>query len=510
MLRAVIIFLLLLVPSSAHADKGVALVIGNSAYQHAGELANPKNDAADMAAALKKLGFTVIEGLDLGKGAMERKIREFAEALSGSDVGLLFYAGHGLQVGGQNYLVPVDAKLTSAAALDFEMIRLDLLQRTMERETKTNIIFLDACRDNPLARNLARALGTRSADIGRGLASVESGVGTLVSFSTQPGNVALDGEGRNSPFAGAVVKQLLLQDADIGDMLIRVRNDVIATTRGRQVPWEHSALTAKFYFTPPVSADAPKSVPSPLPGLTYEQQMEIALWNRVKDSKDPPELQAYIDQFPQGAFAPLARVLVQRAKREEAQRTAALREELLEEARKKAQAATTPQPPPTHVAALPSPAPAPAPPAAVASSEPSPDVVRGLQRELQRVGCGPGSVDGIWGGETSSALKNFARYAKARLPSDEPTPAALAAVTAQKGRVCPLQCGDNEYEHNGRCVAKAAKPTRSVTKAKVEPKKQVRAEREQPAEQSPPQRSSGGTRLCLGITCVLPVPRLPF
>jgi hypothetical protein len=174
-LKTVILAALLLVAAMidpAIADKRVALVIGNSAYQHAPALTNPTNDAIDVAAALKQLSFTVIDGLDLDKLTMERKLRDFARALGGSDVGLLFYAGHGLQVNGQNYLVPVDAKLDDASGLDFELVRLDLVQRTMERETRTNLLFLDACRDNPLARNLARALGTRSAGIGRGLANI--------------------------------------------------------------------------------------------------------------------------------------------------------------------------------------------------------------------------------------------------------------------------------------------------------------------------------------------------
>jgi uncharacterized caspase-like protein len=198
----------LLTTQMAWADKRVALVIGNSAYRHAGELANPRNDAADMAAVLKEVGFRVIEGLDLDKTAFDRKIRDFAVALAGTEVGLFFYAGHGLQVAGYNYLVPVDAELTTASAVEFEMVRLDLVHRIMEREAQTNVLFLDACRNNPLARNLARALGTRSAEIGRGLAAVESGSGTLISFSTQPGNIALDGTGRNSPFAGSLVKQM--------------------------------------------------------------------------------------------------------------------------------------------------------------------------------------------------------------------------------------------------------------------------------------------------------------
>jgi uncharacterized caspase-like protein len=251
----VALFLLFVVGSTpATAEKRMALVIGNSAYQHSGALANPSNDAADMARVLKDLGFVVLERLDLDKAGMDRALREFAEAISGVDVGLFFYAGHGLQYQGQNYLVPIDAKLSTVVALDFEMVRLDLVQRQMDREggPKANIMFLDACRDNPFGRNLARALGGRSFEVGQGLAPVESGLGTLISFSTQPGNVALDGTGRNSPFAGALVKQLAADHGeDINSILIAVRNEVVQTTRASghpQVPWEHSALLAKFYF----------------------------------------------------------------------------------------------------------------------------------------------------------------------------------------------------------------------------------------------------------------------
>ena len=268
MLRAAIVLLCLCIGSAAHAGKRVALVIGNSAYQHAGELANTRNDAVDMAAALRTHGFEVLDGIDLDKAALERKIRDFAAALVGADVGVFFYAGHGLQISGTNYLVPIDAQLRSASALDFEMVRLDLVQRTMEREAPTNILFLDACRDNPLAPNLARAMGTRSADIGRGLAPAEFGVGTLISFSTQPGNVALDGTARNSPFAGALIRHLRSSSDDLSAILIAVRNDVMRETQRRQVPWEHSSLTGRFYFIPSppaVAVTPPAAVEPPSP-----------------------------------------------------------------------------------------------------------------------------------------------------------------------------------------------------------------------------------------------------
>jgi formylglycine-generating enzyme required for sulfatase activity len=264
-LRSICILLYLIpVSTAALAERRVALVIGNSAYRHASELTNPRNDAADMAAALKALGFEVVDGIDLDKAGMDGKLREFADRLSGADAALFFYAGHGLQVSGVNYLAPIDARLTTAAALNFEMVRLDLIQQTMEAEAQTNILFLDACRDNPLARNLARAMGTRSGSIGRGLAAAESGIGTLISYSTQPGNVALDGSGRNSPFAAALVARIKTDNDALGDLLIAVRNDVMQATAKKQVPWEHSALTGKFYFRTPSQkpAAAPAREPS--------------------------------------------------------------------------------------------------------------------------------------------------------------------------------------------------------------------------------------------------------
>src|SRR5581483_2136062 len=201
-LLAAVLVALSLSALPAAADKRVALVIGNSAYVSAPALANPVNDASDIAAALQGVGFEVILGTDLAKPAFDGKVRDFARILDRADVALLFYAGHGLQVAGRNYLIPVDAKLQIERDLDFEAISVDfvLKQMELEREGKTNVVFLDACRDNPLARNLARSMGTRSASIGQGLAQVQTGVGTFIAYSTQPGNVALDGQGRNSPF----------------------------------------------------------------------------------------------------------------------------------------------------------------------------------------------------------------------------------------------------------------------------------------------------------------------
>ena len=192
-----------------------------------------------------------------------------------------------MQVGGQNYLVPVDAQLSTASALDFEMIRLDLIHRAMEREAQTNILFLDACRDNPLARNLARAMGTRSAEVGRGLAAVESGIGTLISFSTQPGNAALDGQGRNSPYAAALLKHIASKQ-DLGATLISVRNDVMRETQGKQVPWEHSALRALFFFAPPEAGPA-AAAPASISAELYDSLMRRILAQKLRGVITPSD-----------------------------------------------------------------------------------------------------------------------------------------------------------------------------------------------------------------------------
>jgi hypothetical protein len=252
----------LLLAQPAVAQKRAALVIGNSAYAHAGVLANPANDARAIAAALQAQGFEVLLGLDLDKRGFDGKVRDFSRVLSEADAGIFFYAGHALQVLGRNYLVPIDGALKGERDLDFETVGLDFIlkQMELEREGKTNIVFLDACRDNPLARNLSRSMGTRSANVGRGLAQVQAGVGTFIAYSTQPGNVALDGEGPNSPFAAALVKAIREPGRNLAALMIDVRKEVLDVTGGKQVPWDHSALTGDFYFH---LASAPGVLPRP-------------------------------------------------------------------------------------------------------------------------------------------------------------------------------------------------------------------------------------------------------
>jgi uncharacterized caspase-like protein len=306
----------LLVTAIPHAsvaqDGRIALVIGNSTYTNAPALPNPRNDAADMAAALRQLGFRVLEGIDLDKRAMDAKVREFATALAGAEQGVFFYAGHGLQVAGENFLVPVDATVANAAALDMELVRIEAIQRLMEQTAKFSVLFFDACRDNPLALTLASAMGAQSTDVKRGFAPSTSGLGTLVSFSTQPGNVALDGKGRNSPFTAALVKHIADAGSDLSGILIDVRNDVVRATGARQIPWEHSSLWSRFYFAP---AAVPAVKPAPQVAAAADQQQELALWRAVGASADPGALRVYLERFPQGAFAGQAMMAIARAER---------------------------------------------------------------------------------------------------------------------------------------------------------------------------------------------------
>ena len=232
--------------SPAQRERRVALVIGNGTYENAPVLPNPRNDAADMAAVLRQLDFDVIDGRDLDRREMEKKIREFSRKIENADLALFYYAGHGLQVTGKNYLVPIDAKLEREGDLSFEAIDVDVVLQQLENGPRANLVFLDACRNNPLARNLARSLGIRSAAVGMGLASIQGGIGTMIVYATQPNNVALDGDGRNSPFTAALLAHLPNPGVDISIVLRRVRADVIRATNQKQVPWDHSSLVGEL------------------------------------------------------------------------------------------------------------------------------------------------------------------------------------------------------------------------------------------------------------------------
>ncbi len=244
------------------AYERVGLVIGNGNYAHAGVLANPVNDAQAVADALNDVGFDVVLGRDLDRAAMERLLREFLRKAASAKVVLVFYAGHGLQVDGRNYLVPVDAKVESASDLAFDTVELDKILGSLEDPARATIVILDACRDNPLTRSTAAR--SRSTSVGSGLAAYSTlGTGTLIAFATAPGKVALDGTGRNSPFTASLVKHIRTPGLEVRSMLTRVRADVMAATGNKQLPWDNSSLMGDVFLASAPTGAAPQPVAAP-------------------------------------------------------------------------------------------------------------------------------------------------------------------------------------------------------------------------------------------------------
>ncbi len=416
--------LLVFAGASAEAGKRVALVVGNGAYEHTVPLANPANDARDVAAALRSLGFEVFEGLDLDQTAFSRKVRDFARAARGAEAALFYYAGHGLQMEGSNYLVPVDARLTDEADLRFEAMELTDVVELMERASPASLVFLDACRDNPLAQGLARSLGaTRTTSVGRGLARVESSVGTLIAYATQPGNVAVDGSGRNSPFTAAFLENIKTPGLEVNQLLNRVRQSVLAATDRQQTPWTHSSLTQDFYLSPPdepapaaaeqeqpaasTASVAGASTAPQTPSGFDERQLELEFWQSVKDSEDWADFQAYLNRYgAEGTFGELAQRRRDFLKEREAQLAAAkAREEEKEKAA--SEAASSSASASDQTAALPEDSAQSSAKAVEQSLGLSRSDRRHVQRALNDMGHKAGVADGLFGKRTRAAITSW-------------------------------------------------------------------------------------------------------
>ena len=245
----------LILSSPADAGNRIALVIGNSAYQHVVALSNPVNDARLMAKTLSGLGFTLVGDraqLNLDKAHFDRAVQTFRDEAQGADVALFYYAGHGMQMHGANYLVPVDADLKTQADVDFQMLDTDLVLRQMETaQAKLNVLILDACRNNPF-----RGRGFRA--IGGGLAQMQAPEGTLISFATQPGNVALDGRHGHSPFTRALANVMQRPGLDIFRTFNEVGVIVSHRTNKEQQPWlSSSPINGDFFFAGRPAPPAP-------------------------------------------------------------------------------------------------------------------------------------------------------------------------------------------------------------------------------------------------------------
>ena|GEM_PF-1516776 len=318
-------------PPAAPAERRVALVIGNGQYHYVSRLDNPTNDARLIAATLTALGFTLVGGqaqLDLDKTAFDRAVQEFGTVIQGAEVALFYYAGHGVQVGGANYLVPTSANPTREAEMDFQLLNVDLVLRQMGfARTRLNLLILDACRNNPFAGRGLRAAGG-------GLAQMQAPEGTLISYATQPGNVAQDGTDGHSPYTAALANAFRKPGLDVFAVFNETGLDVKQRTGGTQQPWvSNSPITGQFYFT---------GVPDQQPTGGKDDAVEIAFWNSVKDDKTPDAFQTYLQQYPKGKFASLARLKIKEL-------TAPPKP--LPEARTVTQQKTEPTPPPAPPAA---------------------------------------------------------------------------------------------------------------------------------------------------------------
>lgn len=266
--------------SVAWAEDRVALVIGNGAYESAGALPNPVNDASDIAIALKGLGFTVLLGTDLGQAGMVAKTQEFSALAATSDVALFYYAGHGFQISGTNFLVPTDAAIGSPADVPQQTIAMQTILNAMDSAPGLKLVVLDACRDNPFGA----AIGADTSDI-NGLARVGTEADFMFVYATQPDNVAYDGTGRNSFFTEAMLSHIYTPGQDISELLINVRRDVLAATGGKQIPWNNSSLTRQFRFdqSPPTASE------------------ETLLWQVASNARNDQLMTLYLDRYPEGA-----------------------------------------------------------------------------------------------------------------------------------------------------------------------------------------------------------------
>lgn len=291
--RTFLLMLVLVWSTGAFAGARVALVIGNGAYRHASALLNPTNDAADVAAALGRLGFSVRTMQNVTFNEMRRALIEFGRRARGSEIAIAYFAGHGLEVGGENWLLPLDAELQTDVDAEQEAISLKSMILSVSGASKLGLVVLDACRNSPFAARMQRTAHVRSVE--RGLSRVEPMGSVLVAYAAKDGTMAADGTGRNSPFTAALLRHVETPGLEISFLFRHVRDDVLAATERRQEPFVYGSLSKDAVFLKdalPQPALRPEIAPPK--GVPAD---EIA-WKLIKDSKDSGQLQRFIDQFP--------------------------------------------------------------------------------------------------------------------------------------------------------------------------------------------------------------------
>ena len=279
----------------------IALIIGNACYKSF-PLRNPVNDAEDMAGVLRERGFEVIMRTDANHRDMEKAIREFGKKLRNGGVGLFYFSGHGMQVNGVNYLIPVNEDIKAEDEIKYKAVDANFVLSKMESAGNAmNIMILDACRDNPFARSFR--------SLARGLAQMDAPQGTLIVYATAPGRTADDGTGRNGIFTRNLLDFIKQSNLEITQILKEVRRRVIDETDGKQIPWEASSIIGNFYFNQNKKQAVFQDVVQPNHSRTKIDLagLELEFWKTIKDSKNPKGFQAYLDKFPNGTFSELAK-----------------------------------------------------------------------------------------------------------------------------------------------------------------------------------------------------------
>jgi uncharacterized caspase-like protein len=411
----------------ALADKRVAFVVGNSNYQNVVALANPANDAGAIADLFRKAAFDVVESRrDLKNTDMRRALRDFTEKTRDADIAVIYYAGHGMEVDGTNYLIPVDAVLERDTDAYDEAIALDRILQAIEPAKQLRLVILDACRDNPFVKSMKRTVASRS--LGRGLAGVEpSRPNTLIAFAAKGGSTAQDGDNRNSPFTTALLNRLGTPGLELGKAFRLVRDDVMNATGNKQEPFVYGSLGGNDVVLVPVVA----------PAANADIRADYGLAERVgtREAWD-----SFIAAHPSGFYADLAKA--QRNKLDQARPLVSVPEV---EAKPAPPAAEPARPAEVTVASR-------APAETRPEPSPPPDLPRLLQAELKRVGCKAGDVGGEWDAAARRALAAFNDNAGTKFDVKLASLDALDSVRAKTGRVCPLECDRGFHASGEACV----------------------------------------------------------
>ncbi|EHR01881.1 caspase family protein [Bradyrhizobium sp. WSM471] len=488
---------------SAHAERRIALVIGNSAYKSVPKLSNPANDAALVGGMFKKAGFDWIDiRTDLNASEMRKALRDFGGRARDAEVAVVYYAGHGIELDGTNYLIPTDASLETDSDVLDETVALDRALFAVEPAKQLRLIILDACRDNPFAKTMKRTVAARA--IGRGLAKVEpTSPNTMIAFAAKAGSTASDGDSKNSPFAAALVERLPTPGLDLRKAFGFVRDDVLKNTSYKQEPYVYGSLGGDDVAI--VAAKPAATGPQASPDDAIRRNYELALQLGTRDGWT-----AFLSRHADGFYADLAkgqlnkiaaeearaaavekarraeddkaRLAADRAKKTDQDKAAAIakaaedarlaaekvkqveeaKTAAAEQRRKEIEAAVlkaladkqaaekkvsfeTDQ----KLAALPSPASSPEP------TQSPQELAKAVHSELRRVGCLANNEGSEWSAKSQRSLTLFNKYAGTKLNTALASSDALDAIKARSGRVCPLVC-DQGFKADGDACVKIA------------------------------------------------------